>query len=131
MFKNKITPNLNIRARMSWSISEILKPLKNLTVKCYQVKLCLKFFNLIIHSCLFFKQYVTYSYCSWPSFICLIAHYNIIQFYRWHWTSWHRSQKKWKEQWDYYRCCSGWCCSSCSFTHRHYHCLETTKGMVC
>ena len=33
-----MTPNLNISARMSWSISEILKPFKKLAVVYYQVK---------------------------------------------------------------------------------------------
>ena len=37
-FLDKITPNLNISARMSWSISEILKPFKKLAVsQFYQV----------------------------------------------------------------------------------------------
>ena len=36
-FRPKITPNLNINARMSWSISEILKPFKKLAVLYYQV----------------------------------------------------------------------------------------------
>ena len=35
-FYTKMTPNLNISARMSWSISEILKPFKKLTVAHYQ-----------------------------------------------------------------------------------------------
>ena len=37
-FQTKITPNLNISARMSSSLSEILKQFKNLTVMYYQVK---------------------------------------------------------------------------------------------
>ena len=36
-FSAKITPNLNISARMSWSISEILKPLTKHEVVHYQV----------------------------------------------------------------------------------------------
>ena len=50
--------HLNISARMSSSISEILKPFKKLAVLCYQVKnsrLRHEFLNLIIHSCSFFK----------------------------------------------------------------------------
>ena len=34
-FETKIAPNLNISARTSWSISEILKPFKNLAVVYY------------------------------------------------------------------------------------------------
>ena len=37
-FRTKITPNLNISARMSSSLSEILKQFKKLTVVYYQVK---------------------------------------------------------------------------------------------
>ena len=59
---DQITPNLlNISARMSWSISEILKPFKNLQeciIKFKNSQLRLQFSNLIIHSCLFPKQYV-------------------------------------------------------------------------
>ena len=36
-FLTKITPNLNISARMSWSIWDILKPFKKLVVVYYQV----------------------------------------------------------------------------------------------
>ena len=36
-FKTKITPSLHISARMSWSISEILKPFKKLAIVFYQV----------------------------------------------------------------------------------------------
>ena len=46
---------------MSWSISEILKPFKNLQeciIKSKNSRLRLQFSNLIIHSCLFPKQYV-------------------------------------------------------------------------
>ena len=38
-FKTKITPSLHISARMSWSISEILKPFKKLAIVFYQVNL--------------------------------------------------------------------------------------------
>ena len=37
-FQTKITPNLNISARTSSSLSEILKQFKKLTVVYYQVK---------------------------------------------------------------------------------------------
>ena len=36
-FFDQNTPNLNISARMSWSISEILKQLKKIAVAYYQV----------------------------------------------------------------------------------------------
>ena len=36
-FKTKITPNLDISARMSWSISEISKLFKKHAVMYYQV----------------------------------------------------------------------------------------------
>ena len=35
-FLDQITPNLNISATMSWSLSEILKLFKKLAVKYYQ-----------------------------------------------------------------------------------------------
>ena len=47
---------------MSWSISKILKPFKKLAVAYYQVqKLSAspRVLYLIIHSCSFFKQYIT------------------------------------------------------------------------
>jgi len=37
MFLDQYNPNLNISARMSWSISEILNPFKKLAVVYYQV----------------------------------------------------------------------------------------------
>ena len=37
-FQTKITQNLNISARMSWSLPEILKQFKKLAVAYYQVK---------------------------------------------------------------------------------------------
>ena len=46
---------------MSWSISEILKPFKNsqeCIIKFKNSRLHLQFSNLIIHSCLFPKQYI-------------------------------------------------------------------------
>ena len=60
-FLDQITPNLNISARMIWSISEILKPFKKsqeCIIKFKNSRLRLQFYNLIIYSCLFFKQYV-------------------------------------------------------------------------
>ena len=36
--KDQNNPNLNISVRMSWSISEILKPFKKLAVVYYQVE---------------------------------------------------------------------------------------------
>ena len=56
----KITSNLNISARMSWSISEILKPFKELSVLYYQVKNSRRKLNLMLHSCSFLKQYLTH-----------------------------------------------------------------------
>ena len=56
IFWTKITPNLNISARMSWSISGILKLFKKLTVECYHLRL--EFWKMIIHSCSFFKEYL-------------------------------------------------------------------------
>ena len=48
-FWTKITPNLNISARMSWPSSEILKTFKKLAVVYYQVKFSqIKFLNLLI-----------------------------------------------------------------------------------
>ena len=61
-FRPKITPDLNTSARMSWAISEISKPFKNLAV-VYVFRL--EVLNLIIDSCSFFKQYLVL-YASQP-----------------------------------------------------------------
>lgn len=57
----KITPNLNIIAWMSWSISETFKLFNILATLYYQVKNSRRsraFLNPIIrHSCSFFKEY--------------------------------------------------------------------------
>ena len=48
---------------MSWSISKILKPFKKLAVVYYRCKnwrRSREFLNLIIHSCSFFKQYLSF-----------------------------------------------------------------------
>ena len=57
-FLDQITPNLNISARMSWSLSEILKLLKSSQSSIIRRKnswLHLEFLNLIKHFC-HFKQ---------------------------------------------------------------------------
>ena len=65
-FLNKITPNLNVSAKMSWSTVRVyirdfgaIKKTGQSCIRCKIWRLCLEFLNLIIHSCLFFTQYLT------------------------------------------------------------------------
>ena len=82
IFWTKITPNLNISARMSWSVSEILKPFKKWAgvsiIKCKNSQLRLEFLNLIIHSCSLFKQYCKSIalYCSFMILYSVLTIWN-------------------------------------------------------
>ena len=54
----KFNSDLNISARISWSISER----NRVIIRCENPRLRLTFLNLIIYSCSFFKQYLNLIY---------------------------------------------------------------------